>query len=83
MSTEHPNIVIIGEKDGFTEFIEVNSGFIITFTGMIGSCIAYLLVYFLKSRCTRIDCLCFKCERQPINEEMINDININRSMNNV
>ena len=50
----------------FTEFVSTNSAFILTFTGLLGSCCTATLVYILKSRCTAIKCCGFSCERQPI-----------------
>lgn len=44
----------------------INSTFILTMTGMIGTGIGVLLSYFLKSRCTLIKCCCFECQRAPV-----------------
>lgn len=57
------------QQETFTKFVELNSGFIITFFGMIGACVSGTLVYFLRSRCTRVKCFCLECIRQPISEE--------------
>lgn len=61
----------------FSNFIELNSGFLITFTGMLIGCVSGTLVYFLKSRCTRVNICCMNCERQPINEDHLNDVELN------
>ena len=61
----------MSEPETFTKFVELNSGFIITFFGMFGACISGTLVYFLRSRCSHIKCCCIECTRQPISEENI------------
>jgi len=47
----------------------INATFIITMTGMIGTGLAVLLTYFLKSRCSKIKCCCLECERDTIQLE--------------
>jgi len=69
------------EKETFTHFIEVNGTWVITFTGILSACISGTLVYFLRSRCTRIQCGCVSCERQPLSEDNLNNVNLD--INNV
>lgn len=71
----------MSETETFSKFVELNSGFIITFFGMFGACVSGTLVYFLRSRCTRIKCGCIECVRQPISEENMNNISLNTSDN--
>jgi len=44
----------------------VDSGFILTLVGLCGGGVSYMLIFFLKSRCTTVSCCCLKCERQPL-----------------
>ena len=55
----------------FSEFIDKNDTFILTFFGLFSSCVAGCLVYLLKSRCTRIKCGCVACERLPLSESVL------------
>lgn len=57
----------------------VNSGFILTLTGMIGGGISYLLLFCLKSRCTNVECCCMKCVRTPIPVAELNGVQIRHS----
>jgi len=41
---------------------------LITIIGMTGGGVGTLLVYFLKSRCTEIECCCMKCKRDVLAE---------------
>lgn len=64
------------EKESFTKFIEINGTWVITFTGILSACVSGTLVYFLKSRCTRIKCACVSCEREPISEDNLAGVNL-------
>jgi len=44
----------------------LNGTFILSLTGMIGGGCSYLLIFFLKSRCTAVECCCIKCQRIPL-----------------
>ena len=55
----------------FSDFIDKNDTFLLTFFGLFSSCVAGCLVYLLKSRCTRIRFGCFSCERMPISESAL------------
>ena len=59
-----------------TEFVSTNSAFILTFTGILGSCCTATLVYILKSRCTAIKCCGFSCERQPLTNTELRNVTI-------
>jgi len=69
------------EKETFTHFIEVNGTWLLSFVAMLSACISGTLVYFLRSRCTRIQCGCVTCERQPLSEDNLNNVNLD--INNV
>lgn len=62
------------EEETFTHFIEVNGTWVITFTGILSACVSGTLMYFLKSRCTRIQCGCVSCERDPISEDNLPEV---------
>ena len=68
------------ETETFTHFIEVNGTWVITFTGILSACVSGTLVYLLKSRCTRIQCGCLSCERQPLSEDHLNDVNLSSNV---
>jgi hypothetical protein len=69
------------EPETFTNFIEVNGTWVITFTGILSACVSGTLVYFLRSRCTQIKCFCFECKRIPITEDNINSVSL--GVNNI
>jgi hypothetical protein len=48
------------------DFVQRNSAFLLSVFGILSGCVAGLTAYFLKSRCTKISCLCFHCERDPL-----------------
>jgi len=56
---------------GFSDFVENNSTFILTFTGLLTAAAGTCLVFLLKSRCTHIQCCGFSCERQVLSEEAV------------
>lgn len=67
----------------FNEIISTNGAFILTFTGLLGSCCTATLVYVLKSRCTSIKCCGFSCERQPLTATELQSVAITpRQVNN-
>ena len=43
-----------------------NGIFIINLITIVGGGCSYLLIFILKSRCTRIQTCCFSCDREPI-----------------
>ena len=53
-----------------SEYTQRNSGFLITVLGLLGTCVAGIAVYFLKSRCTRIACCGMSCERDVVPAEL-------------
>ena len=55
----------------FSEFVENNSTFILTFTGLLTAAAGTCLVFLLKSRCTHIQCCGFSCERQVLSEDAV------------
>ena len=40
--------------------------FILSLVGIIGGGCTAILAYLLKSRCTKVNCLCMSCERLPL-----------------
>lgn len=46
----------------------ISESTLLTLVGLVGSGGSLLLVYFLKSRCTDIECCCMKCKREVIKE---------------
>ena len=44
----------------------LNGIFIINLITIVGGGCSYLLIFILKSRCTRIETCCFSCDREPI-----------------
>ena len=64
----------MAEPETFTNFIETNGTWVITFTGILSACVSGTLVYFLKSRCTKISCGPCSCEREPISEANLNSV---------
>jgi hypothetical protein len=48
------------------DFIERNGTWVLSMMGAVLTCIGIIFTYFLKSRCTRVKCCGFECERQPI-----------------
>lgn len=69
----------MSEKETFTKFIEVNGTWLLSFVALLSACASGTLVYFLKSRCTRITCFCCELERQPISEENLRNIELQES----
>ena len=53
-------------KDQGPDFVERNGTFLLTVFGMITACVGGMFTYFLKSRCTTIKCLGFRCDRKPL-----------------
>lgn len=49
-------------------FIESNGGWLITFLGVVSSCLGGLCVYMIKSRCTDVNLCCglIACQREPL-----------------
>jgi len=49
-----------------SDWLEKHSTFVITLFGLLGGGATMLLTYFLKSRCKKIKCCGFECDRTPI-----------------
>ena len=60
------------------DFIKDNSAFLLTLIGLLGSCCTASLVFLLKSRCTKIKCCGFICERDVIPPAELNEVTITR-----
>lgn len=61
---------------GFSEFIERNGAFVLSFVGLLGGGISYLLVFCLKSRCSNIKCCGLEISRIPIPLDQLNNVNL-------
>ena len=60
----------------FSEFIEKNGAFLLSFFGLLGGGIGYVLVFCLKSRCSEINCCGIRLIRQPIPLEQLDRVNL-------
>ena len=66
----------------FSVFIERNGAFLLSFFGLLGGGISYLLVFCLKSRCSSIKCCGLEISRIPIPVEQLNNVNLELPNNN-
>ncbi len=48
------------------DFIQRNGTWLLSVIGLLSACSAGLLTFFLKSRCTEINCGCCSLKRQPV-----------------
>ena len=48
------------------DWVERNGTWLLSVITLFTSCFAGLLVYALKSRCSKIKCLCGECERDVL-----------------
>lgn len=60
----------------FSEFIEKNGAFLLSFFGLLGGGISYILIFCLKSRCSEISCCGCKIIRVPLPVEELNQVNL-------
>ena len=58
----------------FNDFVSDNSGFILTFFGLVSACLGSIGVCFLRSRCTTIRCCGIVCERSVLSEEALREM---------
>ncbi len=71
------------------DFLEKHSTFVLTVCGMLSACIASILAYFLKSRCSKIVTPCLSCDRivpdavKEPKENEENEDNNNDNSNNI
>jgi hypothetical protein len=54
----------------------LNGTFILSLTGMVGGGCSYLLIFFLKSRCTNVECCCIKCQRSVLESGDIHRVSV-------
>lgn len=54
----------------------IDASFVLTMTGMLSGCVTYLLIFFLKSRCTTIKCGCITCERAVLNGSDLHNVSV-------
>lgn len=55
------------------DFVERNGAWLLSVFGVIAACMSGMLAYFLKSRCSRIKCCGFECERDVLDLERVPD----------
>ena len=55
----------------FESFVTNNGAFILTFTGLISAGLSACFVFILKSRCSKIEVCCLKCDRDVISEDAL------------
>ena len=67
----------------FSAFIETNGAFLLSFFGLLGGGISYILIFCLKSRCSEISCCGCKIIRTPIPLEQLGGVNLDMPNNNV
>ena len=48
------------------DFIQRNGAWLLSVIGLLTTCLSGCLVYMLKSRCTKIKCCGFECERDVV-----------------
>ncbi len=48
------------------DFLEKHSEWLLTIIGLFTACVGSVLTFMLKSRCKRIKCFGFACDRNPI-----------------
>lgn len=48
------------------DFVERNGTWVLSVLAVLMSCLAAMLSFFLRSRCTMIKCCCFECERDVV-----------------
>ena len=65
----------------FAEFVSVNSAFVLTLVSLCGGFFTGISVYMLKSRCVKIKCCCIFCEREPLSENVIQEMNNTNRLN--
>ena len=63
-------------NNDFSQFIERNGAFLLSFFGLLGGGISYLLVFCLKSRCSSVKCCGMEISRIPIPVEQLNNVNL-------
>jgi len=50
----------------FLGFVERNDSLVLSLAAGLGSCLAGLAMCILRSRCTRINACCIRCERDVL-----------------
>ena len=53
-----------------------NGTFILSTITLIGGGFSYLLIYCLKSRCSRVECCCIKCDREVLPPSALNQVEL-------
>lgn len=48
------------------DWVQRNGTWVLSMVGVLGACASGLLVYMIKSRCTRIRCCGIECERDVL-----------------
>jgi hypothetical protein len=68
------NVVVIDTEH--YDFVQRNGTWVLSVLAVMMSCIAAILGYFLRSRCTRIQCCGMECERQVLDLTQENDLSV-------
>ncbi len=69
-------------RNDFHLFIQENGTFLISFFGLLGAGIGYVLIFCLKSRCSEINCCGCKIVRTPIPLDQLGNVNLEMPNNN-
>ena len=59
-----------------SDFVSLNSGFLLTIVGGAGACFAGCLAFILKSRCTHIKCCGCQIARDVIPSNQLGNVNV-------
>ena len=57
----------------FNQFVQNNSGFLLTVFGLISACLGSFGVCILRSRCVTIKCCGASCERAVLSEHAVSE----------
>jgi len=61
-----------------TNTLPISEGFILAIIGSASACVAFILKFILKSRCSNISLCCglIDCKREPIPANSLNDVEL-------
>jgi len=48
------------------DWLQKHSAFVVSLTGIFSGLVGLTLSFFIKSRCTSIECCCIKCDRNVV-----------------
>jgi len=58
------------------DFLEKHSAFVLTLGGIAISALTMMFTYFLKSRCRKVKCLCFSCDRDVLDPKDMKTVDL-------